>query len=389
MKRDIAAQLEGYQDVLQLVQAAETLGEDFSSERGAVSAYLNRLHPARLSLRVSHIRMETPSTKTFRMVPVDGVLPPFQAGQYVALQVEVNGIRTNRPLSIASSPSQTGYYDLTVKRVPGGLVSNYLLDTIQEGDHLASSAPDGSFVYNPLLHGRRLVFVAGGSGITPFMSMIREASDRGLDRHITLIYGNRSEDDMIYHDELTDMAAKLANFTYVTVVEQPGPTYAGEKGFMNGGLIEKAAGNLNGAMVYLCGPSGMYDFCLAELQARGVPTRRIRREMFGPPVNVSRSPGWPAGIEEDHHFTVSLVDGPTISARAGTPLLNTFEEAGLAPPSQCRSGECSMCRVRVMKGRVFQPAGVPLRHSDHQMGYVHCCVSYPVEDLVILMEARR
>ena len=80
MKRDIAAQLEGYQDVLQLVQAAETLGEDFSSERGAVSAYLNRLHPARLSLRVSHIRMETPSTKTFRMVPVDGVLPPFRPG---------------------------------------------------------------------------------------------------------------------------------------------------------------------------------------------------------------------------------------------------------------------------------------------------------------------
>jgi ferredoxin-NADP reductase len=388
MKRDIAAQLEGYQDVLQLVKAAESLGEDFSSERGAVSAYLERLHPARLFLRVSHIRTETPSTKTFRMVPADGVLPPFQAGQYVALHVEVNGIRTNRPLSIASSPSQTGYYDLTVKRVPGGLVSNYLLDTLQVGDHLASSAPDGGFVYNPLLHGQRLVFIAGGSGITPFMSMIRDVSDHGLDRQITLIYGNRSEDDIIYHEELTALAARLANFTYVPVVEEPGPAYTGEKGFMNGDLIERVAGDLGGAMVYLCGPSGMYDFCLGELQARHVPSRRIRREMFGPPVNVSRSPGWPAGIKEDHHFTVSVVDGPSISARAGTPLLNTFEQAGLAPPSQCRSGECSMCRVRVMKGRVFQPAGVPLRQSDHQLGYVHCCVSYPLEDLEVLIEAK-
>jgi len=389
MKRDIAEQLEGYQDVLQLVNAAEALGEDFRSEKGAVAAYLQRLHPPRLSLQVSHIQTETPSTKTFRMVPAEGGLPPFQAGQYVALQVDVEGIRTNRPLSIASPPNQTAYYDLTVKRVPGGLVSNYLLDTLQVGDRLTSSAPDGCFVYNPLLHGQRLVYIAGGSGITPFMSMIRAASDRGLKRHITLIYGNRTEDDIIYHEELTSLAARLTHFTYVPVVEQPGPGYTGEKGFMRGDLIERVAGDLAGAMFYLCGPSGMYDFCLGELRARNVPARRIRREMFGPPVHVSECPGWPSTIGEDDHFAVSIMDGPTIQARAGAPLLNTFEQAGLAPPSQCRSGECSLCRVRILKGRVFQPAGVPLRHADRQQGYVHCCVSYPIEDLEILMEARR
>ncbi len=388
MKRDIAEQLEGYQDVLQLVHAAEALGEDFRSEKGAVAAYLQRLHPPRLSLRVSHIQTETPSTKTFRMVSAEGVLPPFQAGQYVALHVDVEGIRTNRPLSIASPPNQTGYYDLTVKRVPGGLVSNYLLDTLQVGARLTSSAPDGGFVYNPLLHGQRLVFIAGGSGITPFMSMLRAVSDRGLERHITLIYGNRTEDDIIYHEELTTLAARLTHFTYVPVIEQPGPGYAGEKGFMSGDLIERVAGDLGGAMFYLCGPSGMYDFCLGELRARNVPARRIRREMFGPPAHVSECPGWPTTIGEEDHFAVSIVDGPTIEARAGAPLLNTFEQAGLAPPSQCRSGECSLCRVRILKGRVFQPAGVPLRHADRQQGYVHCCVSYPLEDLEILVEAK-
>jgi ferredoxin-NADP reductase/ferredoxin len=388
MKRDIAEQLEGYQDVLQLVHAAEALGEDFRSEKGAVAAYLQRLHPPRLSLRVSHIQTETPSTKTFRMVSAEGVLPPFQAGQYVALHVDVEGIRTNRPLSIASPPNQTGYYDLTVKRVPGGLVSNYLLDTLQVGARLTSSAPDGGFVYNPLLHGQRLLFIAGGSGITPFMSMLRDVSDRGLERHITLIYGNRTEDDIIYHEELTTLAARLTHFTYVPVVEQPGPGYAGEKGFMSGDLIERVAGDLGGAMFYLCGPSGMYDFCLGELRARNVPARRIRREMFGPPVHVSECPGWPSTIGENDHFAVSIVDGPTIEARAGAPLLNTFEQAGLAPPSQCRSGECSLCRVRILKGRVFQPAGVPLRQADRQQGYVHCCVSYPLEDLEILVEAK-
>ncbi len=388
MKPEIAAQLEGYQDMLQLAQAAEILGEDFRTEKGAVATYLERLHPARLSLRVSRIRTETPSTKTFRMVPVDGVLPPFQAGQYVSLHVEIDGIRTNRPLSIASPPTQSGYYDLTVKRVPGGLVSNYLLDNLQAGDRLVSSGPDGCFVYNPLLHGNRLVFIAGGSGITPFMSMIRETCDRGLDRQITLIYGNRSEDDVIYHAALTGLAEAHPNFTYVPVIEKPGPGYTGETGFMTGELMERVTGDLSGAMVYLCGPSAMYDFCLGELQARQVLARRIRREMFGPPVHVSQCPGWPADISEDQSFAVSIVGGPVVTARAGTPLLTTFEQAGLAPPSQCRSGECSLCRTRVLKGRVFQPAGVPLRQSDREQGYVHCCVSYPLEDLEVLIEAK-
>ena len=389
MKPDIARQLDGYQDILRLVKEAEASGDDFRTEKGAVAAYLQRLHPSRLNVQVSRIWDETPSTKTFRLVPVEGILPPFQAGQYVALHVDIGGILTNRPFSIASSPDQTDYYDLTVKRVPRGLVSNHLLDTLQEGHQLTSSGPDGCFVYNPLLHGKRLVFIAGGSGITPFMSMIREMVDRGLDRNITLIYGNRSEDDIIYHDELARLASRQTKFTYVPVIEQPGPDYAGERGLLSGALIERVTGDLSGAMFYLCGPSGMYDFCLGELQARRVPARRIRREMFGPPVNVSRCPGWPSEIKEDNEYSVSIVDGPTVRARAGTPLLNTFEQAGLAPPSQCRSGECSMCRVRVLRGRIFQPAGIPLRESDRQQGYIHSCVSYPVEDLEILLEARR
>jgi glycine betaine catabolism B len=389
MKRDIAEQLEGYQEMLQLVRAAETLGEDFRSEKGVAAAYLAGLHPQRLFLRVGRIFEETSTTKTFRMVPAEGVLPPFQAGQYIALHVEAGGIRTNRPLSIASPPSQTAYYDLTVKRVPGGLVSNHLLDNVKEGDALTASGPDGCFVHNPLIHGRRLVFIAGGSGITPFMSMIREVCDRGLDRHITLIYGNRSQDDIIFHDELCALATRNANLVYVPVIEQPGEGHTGERGYMTGDLIERVAGAWPETMLYLCGPQAMYDFCLGELEARGIPRRRIRREMFGPPVKVSQSPGWPAAVEEDDHFRVAVIDGPAIEARAGTPLLNTFEQAGLAPPSQCRSGECSLCRVRVLKGRVFQPAGVPLRRSDRTLGYVHACVSYPVEDLEVLMEARR
>ena len=388
MKRDIAEQLEGYREVEQLVRSAEILGDDFRSAKGGPAAYLERLHPSRLDLRVSRIIAETPTTRTFRMVPAGGVLPPFQAGQYVALHVEVGGVRTSRPFSITSPPNQTGFFDLTVKRVPGGLVSNHLLDTVREGDGFTSSGPDGCFVYNPLLHGDRLVFLAGGSGITPFMSMIREMDDRGLARRITLIYGNRSEDDIIFHEELGDLAARNRRFVYVPVVETPGPRYAGETGLMEADLMAAAAGDLKAAMVYLCGPPGMYDFCLRELERLAVPRRRIRQEMFGAPLKIAQNPGWPAGVEEEDVFTVALAGGPTIRARAGTPLLNTLEQAGLAPPSRCRSGHCSLCRTRILKGRVFQPAGVPVRRSDREQGYVHCCLSYPLEDLEIRIEAQ-
>ena len=388
MKRDIAEQLEGYREVQQLVRSAEVLGDDFRSEKGSVAAYLERLHPSRLALRVSRIIAESPSTKTFRMVPAAGALPPFQAGQYVALHVEVGGVRTSRPFSIASPPNQTGYYDLTVKRVAGGLVSNHLLDTVREGDRFTASGPDGCFVHNPLLHGDQLVFLAGGSGITPFMSMLREMDDCGLARQITLIYGNRSEDDIIFHDELRDLAARSRRLVYVPVIQAPGPGYTGEKGLLKADLIAAAAGDLKDAMLYLCGPPGMYDFCLAELERLEVPRRRIRQEMFGAPVRISQSPGWPLDITEDDRFRVSIAGGPTFLARAGTPLLNTLEQAGLAPPARCRSGHCSLCRTRILKGRVFQPAGVPLRRSDREHGYVHCCMAYPLEDLEILIEAQ-
>lgn len=388
MKRDIAEQLEGYGEVQQLVRSAEILGDDFRSAKGQPAAYLERLHPSRLDLRVGRIITETPTSSTLRMVPAEGVLPPFQAGQYVALHVEVDGVRTSRPFSIASAPNQTGYYDLTVKRVPGGLVSNHLLDTVREGDRFTSSGPDGCFVYNPLLHGERLVFLAGGSGITPFMSMIREMDDRGLPRRITLIYGNRSEDDIIFHAELSALAARNRRFVYVPVVETPGPDYAGERGLMDADLVAAAAGDLKAAMVYLCGPPGMYAFCLAELERLEVPRRRVRQEMFGAPIRISQSPGWPPDIREEDRFTVSIAGGPAIAARAGTPLLTTLEQAGLAPPSRCRSGHCSLCRTRILKGRVFQPAGVPVRRSDREHGYVHCCMSYPLEDLEILVEAQ-
>jgi len=230
-----------------------------------------------------------------------------------------------------------------------------------------------------------MVCIAGGSGITPFMSMVREIIECGLNREIFLFYGNRDLDDAIFHRALTDISRRFENIHYIPVVEKPPEGYNGAAGFITGELIREALGVLAGKTFYLCGPKGLYDFCIPELETLGIPSRKIRKEVSGAPTQISTYPGWPEDISEKDVFAVRVNNGHTLRASAGESLLAALEKAGVLVPSICRSGECSMCRVKVVSGRVFQPAGVPVRKSDRQFGYVHSCVSYPISDLEILV----
>ncbi len=385
MTQPIFEAFDGYQEIVDEIDFSRKHGTDYSVFRGAVMQQINLLHPARLRLRLLDIMDETPSTKTLRLVSQDGYLPPFLAGQYIALFVDVDGVRTSRPYSISSPPNQTGYYDITVRRVENGRVSNYLLDDLKKGNLLESSGPSGHFYHNSVFHDPTQVCVAGGSGITPFMSMIRQATQCGLDRTFYLFYGSRTLEEAIFHEELSALSRRFDHVVYLPVVENPPQGYTGATGLITGDLMRKTIGDLSRKTFYLCGPQAMYDFCVPEFIALGIPGRRIRKEVYGPPTHIWEDPAWPKGVHADQEFRVKAAGSQTITARAGAPLLTALEDAGLRIPSLCRSGECSMCRVKVLSGKVFQPAGVPVRKSDQQFGYVHACVSYPLEDLEILI----
>jgi ferredoxin len=129
----------------------------------------------------------------------------------------------------------------------------------------------------------------------------------------------------------------------------------------------------------------LYDFCVPELEKLGVPGRKIRKEVYGAPANICDYPGWPEDIQAETVFKVSINGGRTFDARAGEPLITALEKKGVEIPSLCRSGECSMCRIRIISGKVFQPRGVAVRKSDRKFGYVHSCVSYPLENLEIAL----
>ena len=166
-------------------------GYNYSAKIKSGRKMVNSLHPKRMQLCLLEIILETPSTKTFRFERTDAPLPPFRPGQYITLFLDVDGVLTSRPYSIASAPGGPSF-DITVRDRPDGFVAPFLLREIEVGAELESTGPAGHFYYEPLIDGDDLVFLAGGSGITPFMSLIRDTIHQRRPLHIHLIYGSRT-----------------------------------------------------------------------------------------------------------------------------------------------------------------------------------------------------
>lgn len=344
-----------------------------------VRATVENYHPARLSLVVTAVIAETATTATFRLAGRDRLaLPPFHAGQYV--NVFVDG--TSRPYAIASSPARLDHYDLTVRRVPGGRVSNLLLDTVRVGTVLTTTGPMGTFHHNPLFHGDDLVFLAGGSGVVPATSMLREIADLGLNRTFALVYGSRRNDDIIFRAELDALAAAHPGIQVDHVIAEPEPGWTGPAGFLTAETITAAVGGLDGRMVYVCGPQALYPYALEQLTALGHPRKRIRFEANGAPADPTAQPHWPDEAAPDEEVTVT-VGGRSFRTPRRRPLLDALEDNGIRPEAACRSGECSLCRVRVCRGEVHTAEEAKLRLSDETFGYTHSCVAYPLTDVEI------
>lgn len=377
----------GYQEAWQSKQFLERSGSDFTERRGEIERTLSQLHPKRLELLVSEVYEETESTKTLRLVRPDGAsLPPFQAGQYINLFTLIDGVETARPYAISSSPQQRGFYDLTIKRAEGGFVSHYLLDRVEKGARLTSTGPMGTFHHNPLFHGNDLVFLAGGSGSAPARSMILDIIERGLPQKFHLIYVNSFEHDVIYAEELRKLARNYPEqFQLTEVVTRPSDHYQGLTGRLSEDLLTELVGSVEGKMFYICGPTPFNESCLALLSNLAVKRRRIRVEANGAPKQPSAQPGWPSGVTENDEITVTVQGRGSFKTKVGEPLLNSLERNGYSTENACRSGECSLCRVKIVSGNVFNPEEAHLRQSDRKFGWIYSCVAFPTEDIEVLL----
>lgn len=382
MDSQILKQLEGYEKVVTDIEVLKRYGYDYRLDRGLAKKYVERLHPQVIDVKVIDVIEETQSTKTLRLASKHKYLPPFQAGQYVSVIVEVDGVRTSRPYSISSSPDEIAYYDITIRRVEGGMISNYLLDKIRIGDSLQISSPAGNFYHNPIIHSNKIVCIAGGSGVTPFKSMIQHTINTGTEREIWLIYGSKNKEELLFNDYFSKIASKHASFHYVPVLEKGKGTY---KGYITAKIIKEIVGDSSDKTFFICGPQAMYEHLLKELQPLKLKPKQIRMEMYGVPTDVFSQPGWPKEIKRNTSFAIKVRGKKDFNVTAGETLLQSLEKNGIVVPSLCRSCECSLCRVKLVSGKVYQPEGVKLRQADRRFGYIHSCAAFPISDCEIII----
>lgn len=347
---------------------------------------VHRLHPHRVEMRVVKVRRETPSTKTFCLEATEGSLTTFIPGQYVSLFIDKDNLKTSRPLSISSPPNGKGLMELTVRRKTPGLVSSYMLDQVKADDTLTLSSPEGNFHYLPARDTRDVIFIAGGTGITPFMGMTEHLLKEIPDIRIQLFYGSRRSDDIIFHSRLASLAAQYSRFKMNLIIEEPSPDWEGETGRIDAPFLFRhfQPERLAGQTFFLCGPRQMVDSIEESLLGMGVRKQRIRRDITEAPDDITEALGWPVAHSPDQMVKVQL-DGrnESIQARSGESLMTALERSGIVMPSQCRSGVCAVCRSKLVSGEVFTPDFVTLRQTDTKAGFIHPCQSYPLTNLVL------
>lgn len=375
-------------------QASTTLVKDNDHAMYLAKA----LHPNRQHLKIADVRVMSEDCKTFTLVPNEAKgtksLAYFGAGKYLTVFEKINGMPITRAYSISSSPKDSleGKYTLTIKLVDGGLMSQYIFDTWEVGREVEVSAPSGNFEYQPIRDAEDVICVAGGSGITPFLSMANAICDGDEDFNLTLLYGSRNYDNILFREELAELEKKCSKIKVVHVLSDENKTVDGtEKGFITAELIKKYAPSDKPYSVFICGSQQMYAFLDKELEKLDLPRKYIRHEMFGEFHNPGTQADYPQGVPETVKITVTIQDvTKTVEGSSNDSILQILEKNGISAPARCRSGECGFCHSHLLSGEVYVPKHLEFRRlADFKFGCIHPCCTFPLSDLVINVPAAK
>lgn len=350
-----------------------------------VNELAKRLHPAAQYLKIAEIVQETHDAKSFVLVPDEEAgtreLAPFKAGSYINVRTTLAGSVARRTYSLSSSPKEAleGKYRITVKLKEGGFLSAWLHNEAKAGDKLTATEPGGHVTHSGIRDCKKVVALAGGSGITPFMSMAKAIDEGTEDFEMTLLYGARTEADLVFRADFDAIAARCPKVKVVYVLSEE-QKEGFEAGFITAELIKKYAG-AEQFSIYAVGPGAMCDFLDRELPKLGLAQKFIRMERTEDVCD--------AGEVKDYTLTVHYRDElHTIPARSDETVLTAFERAGLAVNNKCRVGYCGFCRSRLVKGEYHANRYEQLRIADKQFHYFHPCCSYPMSDMEIEVYSR-
>lgn len=302
----------------------------------------------------------------------------YEAGQFCNLRVEVDGEAHIRCYSMSSAPGVDARLQVTVKRVPGGIVSNWIVDRLRPGDAIDVSPPAGIFQLTPAQG--ELVAFAAGSGITPVFSLLKSVLVTTR-RSARLLYANRDSESVIFLAELEALEERYPErLTVLHSLDE-------EHGFVEPQAIRSFVGGsatTDGAEHYICGPEAFMDIVEGTLLTDGVDSSRLHIERFTPLVpSPPETPPEPVETAAERRVTVELNGRcETTQHRRGTTILQMARELGMSPPFSCESGSCATCMARLVGGSVSMYVNNALTEEEVEEGWVLTCQSIPTTEHV-------
>jgi ferredoxin-NADP reductase/ferredoxin len=369
---------------------ALALVENYASNQNAAAR-----HPLSQFFTIEDIQVRGKGdVKTFTLRRNDDQNPAFfRAGQFVVIRQMIDGKLIARPVTLSCGPAMTleGKIQVTVKKVEqDAFLSAYIHENWKVGDTVETSGPQGTFFYEPLRDAKKVIAIAGGSGITPVYAMANAIADGDEDFDMTILYGSRTKADILFQEEFDAIMARTDKVRLVNVLSEEKADGC-EHGFITAKLIKKYAGD-GVYSIFAAGSKGMYQFLDGEAEKLGIERKYYRKELYDNICRPWEYSGYPMEAKDKvFNLKIKMCDRVfEIPCNANENILVALERAGVAGPNRCRGGICGWCRSRLLSGDVFIPEDTDGRRAQDKLdGYIHPCASFAVSDLSIEMPLRR
>lgn len=316
----------------------------------------------------------------------------YKSGQYITLKLFIDGKEERRAYSISSCPSTDNNLQITVKNIDGGFVSEYLVNNVAEGNFLDVLPPLGNFIVEPNPSKKiNYVMIAGGSGITPLMSMIKSILFLEPNSNISLFYSNKSQENIIFYNELIQLFDQFPNrlniYHFLSKQESNSNKYYGRltpELFKR--IITEKINDKNNIEFYLCGPTSLMQLIEQSIDELGFAKSKIHKESFVS-SNLYDDEAQAQNMPEfEAHEIKVRVYGQEYSFRVDKDenIITAGIKNGLIFPYSCQIGACSTCRAKLISGDVYMDVREGLTDAELEQGYILTCQSHPMSDDVVV-----
>lgn len=319
-------------------------------------------------------------------------LADYQPGQFVNIYGKINGKEISRPYSFSSSQLLNEVPKITIKKVPGGQISNYLYENKKEGDSIEVSEPSGRFTTTYGKTKRQLFMIAGGSGITPIFSILKSVLYAEPSSSVTLLYANRDEGSIIFQSQLNELEMlygkrlKVIHFLVsIAASKNNGKKRVGrisEKDIKE--FQESALHRGEQLEVFVCGPNGLMDSSIASLLKLGVEKNQIKTEYFIASTLLTGSEGSVTG-SDFAHIELRNFNGETVrfSTPKDQPILQSAFRKNYKLPHSCQEAMCGTCKVKLIEGEIEMKENYALPDEELENGYVLLCTGLPKSEKIV------